>query len=318
MPTLIGIVRRRLLTPDLAETSFARRGFHARSPQAQRTLEHIGTQFLTGFGHAMVSRDAAEVARLLDDVERPYQGFAYEGASMALAITDAMTPWRRHRVRAFLAGPAAPHVYMVHVGIGWAMARLPRRLWRGVVPADPLLRWLAVDGYGFHQAYFATREYVTRQRPLEIAVPWPDPSGYARRAADQGVGRALWFVCGADVEHLATTVGAFAQDRRGDLWSGAGLAATYAGGVDATEIEKLRKLAAGYRRELAQGSAFAAKARLFADLVVPHTEEAVAVLCEMPVEQACRVTDTALADLPADGTAPAFEVWRDRIRGSFS
>jgi hypothetical protein len=320
MPTLMGTVRKRLLMPDLAEAGFRKRGFHARNPEAQRQLERTGELFLTGFGHAMVSRDMAEARRLLDTVERPYRGFAYEGASMAFAITDAISPWRRYRVRAFLDGPAAPHVYMLHVGTGWAMARLPRRFWKAIVLPDPLLRWLALDGYGFHQAYFATRTYVTAQRVLNVPVPWPDPGSYAHRAADQGVGRALWFVCGADVERLATVVGEFAPDRRADLWSGVGLAATYAGGVEAAEIETLRKLAAGYRRELAQGAAFAAKARLRAGLVVPHTEDAVGLLCRMTVEDAARLTDTALEDLPADPAdpaVPAFERWRQRIRDGF-
>ncbi|HEX2314017.1 MAG TPA: DUF1702 family protein, partial [Thermomonospora sp.] len=119
MPTLTGRLRTRLLTPDRSAVRFDERGFHEHDPDARRTLEHAGTCFLTGFRHAMISRNVTEAAALLETVERPFRGFAYEGAAMAFALTDAMTPWRPHRVRTFLAGPAAAHVYMAHVGIGW-------------------------------------------------------------------------------------------------------------------------------------------------------------------------------------------------------
>lgn len=317
MPTIAGNVRKRLLMPDLAEATFAKRGFRPGEPQAQWNIENAGTQFLTGFGHAMTGRDAAEVERSLETVERPFRGFAYEGAAMALAITDAITPWGRGRLRRFLAGPAATHVYMVHVGVGWAMARMPRRLWRPMLLPDPLLRWLAIDGYGFHQAYFHTKAHVAEHRAPKLKAPWPDASGYVARAADQGVGRALWFVCCADPERLAATIGGFAHSRRSDLWSGVGLAATYAGGVDSGVLETLVKQAAGYRRELAQGSAFAAKTRLLADLVTPHTPVATRVLCGSTVEEAAAVTDDALADLPPDGPLPSYEVWRQRIQAEF-
>src|SRR5919197_2815791 len=196
MPTAIGAIRKRLLTPDLSEVTFQKRGFHEKDPEVRVKLEHVGRQFLTGFGHAMVSRDMDETERLLAPVERAYRGFAYEGAAMAYAITDAMSPGKRRRIREFAEGPALTHVYMVHVGIGWAMARLPRMLWGRKLLPDPLLRWLAFDGYGFHQAYFATRTYVEERRVSTVRAPWPDPSGYTTRAVDQGIGRAMWFVCG--------------------------------------------------------------------------------------------------------------------------
>src|SRR5438132_148670 len=128
MPTLTGAIRKRVLMPDLSEVTFEKRGFQPTEPESQRTLEDTGRQFLTGFGHAITSRDTAEAERLLNTIERRFRGFAYEGAAMALAVTGAITPWRRHHLREFAAGPAASHIYMVHVGIGWAMARLPRPL----------------------------------------------------------------------------------------------------------------------------------------------------------------------------------------------
>lgn len=317
MPTLSGTLRNRLLTPDPAEATFAKRGFHERDPLTRGHLEQAGGNFLAGFGHAMLGRDLDDAVRLLGTVERPYRGFAYEGAAMAFAITDAITPWPAARLRRFIEGPADPHVYMANVGAGWAMARLPRPLWRRISLPDPLLRWLAADGYGFHQAYFATARHVTRREAPRLRLPWPDETRYASRGADQGIGRALWFVCGGDVERLAATIGGFGPGRRADLWAGAGLAATYAGGVERTDLETLRKLAAGFRPELAQGAAFAAGARQRAGLVVPHTETATEVFCGSSVEEATAVTQDALHGLPPDGPMPAYEVWRRRIQAVY-
>src|SRR5262245_60127955 len=98
---------------------------------------------------------------------------------------------------------------------------------------DPLLRWLAVDGYGFHEAYFHHPRRVTLgEGPRRL-------TGYERRAYDQGLGRGMWFVEGADVGRLSDTIRRFAESRRADLWGGAGLACAYAGGVYDAAIEAL-------------------------------------------------------------------------------
>jgi hypothetical protein len=303
--------------PDLSEVTFEKRGFQAPDPAVRRHLESIGRQFLVGYGHALDGRGIGEIVRRLEAVEAPSRGFAYEGASMGLAVTDTLTPWRSARLPAFIAGPAAPHVYMAHVGAGWAMARLPRPLWRGIALTDPLLRWLAVDGYGFHQAFFDTQRYVDARLRPRLRMPWPDPSGYVYRAFDQGLGRALWFVCGAMPTRVAGTINGFDAARRGDLWAGAGLAATYAGGADACELATLLAEAADRRPEVAQGAAFAAKARLRAGLTTPHTRVATKVFCGTSAEDAAAATDEALRDLPDDGPVPAYEVWRRRIRAGY-
>jgi hypothetical protein len=310
----MGKLRRRLTMPDYSQTKFEVRGFVVRSTHAQARLEHTGAQFLTGYEHAIISGSVAEMEQRLETVEYQYRGFAYEGAGMAVAVADAMTPWNRYKVRAFAEGPGEPHIYMVHVGIGWAMARLPRRLWKGIIYPDPLLQWLVLDGYGFHEAYFKTKRFVEEQELIPLRTPWPDPGNYAQHGIDQGIGRALWFIRGAVVDHVAETVNSFAPERRGDVWAGVGLAATYAGGTPPDELTELRRLAGEHERDVAQGSAFAAKARLRAGLTIPHTHDAVRVFCELSVEEAAAVTDEALVDLPPDGQIPAFEIWRHRIR----
>jgi hypothetical protein len=315
--TMMGKARQRLFTPDSHEVTFARRGFRVSEAGRQANLEGIGSTFLDGFGYAMAGRTVPDIEASLATVDRPARGFAYEGAAMALAIRDGLRPAGGHWVRDFLAGPAAPHIYMAYIGVGWAMGRLPKLRWRAIMPQDPLLRWLALDGYGFHQAYFHTKQYVDGQ--YQTAIPVFRPAGYANRAVDQGIGRALWFVNGSDAERVSEAIGRFAPQRRGDLWSGAALASVYAGGVDEADLKLMTGLAGEYLPHAAQGAAFAVKARLLADLVIPHTEVGARVYCQLSVEEAAAVCDRARAGLPGvDGPVPVFEVWRERIRNRFA
>ncbi len=297
------------------ETSFALRGFRGDFAAVRERLEEVGRCFTAGY-HAALEEDRPEplAARIESEVARDFQGFAYEGAGMALALLDVLTPWRRDRLSRFLAGPGADHVYIIYVGAGWVMARLPVSPERFLSRLeDPCLRWLALDGYGFHEGYFRWPRSVERQEtPRGLR-------GYYRRGFDQGLGRSLWFVEGADVRRLPRTIGAFPAARQTDLWSGLGLACGYAGGRTRAEVEELRTAAGPYLPQLAQGVAFAAQARERAGILTPHTELAAEVICGMSAAEAAAVTDQARHDLPADRPEePAFEVWRRRIQDHFA
>ncbi|MET8367004.1 DUF1702 family protein [Micromonospora sp. NPDC005194] len=309
-------LRRRIMTPDVGQTKVSTRGFHLKNEQARERLETVGSSFLHGFGAAAEANGPADAAPTVEATPAAYRGFAYEGAAMAFAIRDAL-PGRPRHVARFLADHDE-HVYMAYVGVGWAMARLPRLLWPRLYAPDPLLRWLVLDGYGFHEAYFKTDRYVRqRRRPSTFAWPADGPRDYSVRAIDQGIGRACWFVAGTDPEQLVRLLDAFPADRRRDLYAGAGLAVCYAGGASERELTWLAECAGPYRPDLAQGASFGAAARLRADLVTPHNELATRVLCGMTVSDATRVTDEARVGLPPDDVLPAYEVWRQRIRNAF-
>lgn len=309
---MLGWLRKLILGIPLTETTFARRGFRESEASARQRLEQIGRTFLQGYHAALLDDNPKMLAGRLMMVEAELRGFAFEGAAMGLALLDYLTPWRRNRLRAFLSGPGAAHIYMVHVGAGWVLARLRRRVEPALKRLNPLLGWLAVDGYGFHQGYFHWRRYVEQQAlPLEL-------TGYARRVFDQGLGRSLWFVDGANVIRIPATIAAFPPARQADLWSGIGLACAYAGGVDLTGIETLRTAAGPYRPHLAQGAAFAAKARQRAGNPAAHTALACRVLCGLSDDRAANVTELALNDLSAPGPEPAYEVWRQRIQAEFA
>ena len=237
------------------ETSFERRGFRGGNAGARSRLEQVGVAFVAGYRAALENSNHAALLLKLDKVSPGYRGFAYEGAAMALALLDRLTPWNRSRVEKFIAGFGDPHTYMVHVGAGWLMARMPGSVEKFISRFDPLLRWLIVDGYGFHEAFFHFPRYLGGQ-PAPKRV-----QGYARRVFDQGFGRCLWFVEGTEVSRIAQTIGTFPRERQGDLWSGIGLSSVYAGEVGEAELQSLHGAAGSFAPQLAQGAAFAAKAR---------------------------------------------------------
>jgi hypothetical protein len=311
-------LRGRVLTPNVSATKLDVRGFHKKSPAAQELLEKVGATFLDGYRHAAEARTVADAAAEMDKITPRFRGFAYEGAGMGFAVRDGLPLGPTRLSEQFLAGPGDIHNYMVYVGIGWAMARLPRFRWPDGDKLDLLLRWLLLDGYGFHQAYFHTQRYVTEQYQ-NARFPWPNRSlsDYANRAIDQGIGRALWFINGTDAARTNAAVAQFAESRRSDLYAGVGLAATYAGGAEEAELRILFEGAGEYRTNLAQGSAFAAECRIRAGLLVPHNAVATQVLCGATPEQAARVALDYRPDRGVEGDLPAYEVWRQRVAAEF-
>jgi hypothetical protein len=315
MSTLLGSLRRLVLAPSLEEVTFARRGFPGATSAATARLEAIPQAVVCGFEWGIDARDQWEVERRLAMVDPELRGFAYEGATMAFTVRDVMPGGGARRTRDLLLGPGQPHIFLAYIGIGFAMARLPRPLWKKVLPDlsgtpyHPTMSWLAVDGYGFDLAYFHTRTWVEGQRVPE-PYPWLGDPGYFTRAADQGIGRALWFIHGARAGDVSAAVRAFASHRQPDLWSGVGLAATFAGGCDGAALDALGEEAGEHRAHLAQGSVFAVKARHYAGFLPAHSEAAGAVLTGLSVPDT-----VALAD---DTAGDDYEIWRGRIRAHFS
>ena len=321
MTGIVRALRRRILTPDISATHLATRGFYDKGPEARAVLETVGGSFLRGLSAAAGARQVADVDADLAGLPASFRGFAYEGAGMGFALVDALTPGRSRRSSEFVEGPGTPHVYMAYVGVGWALARLPRPLWRRAAAAatNPLLRWLVLDGYGFHQAYFHTGTHVHRRRAAQT-FPWPPdgPGRYAARVVDQGIGRATWFVAGADPAVAADLIDAFPGSRRQDLYSGAGLAATYAGGCTEEELRTFLRRSGEHAPFVAQASVFAAQARIRAGLLVPHTELATRVLCRASAEEAAAATEELIPSGPGRSGTPAYEVWRCAVADRFS
>jgi hypothetical protein len=301
------------------ETSYARRGFRGANREMRQRLEQIGATFLDGYHAALRFGISRDLPAALDGVALELRGFAYEGAAMALALLDCLTPWSGGRVVRFLRAGGEPHTYMVHVGVGWIWARVPYFLQpHKSAGLDPLLRWLAYDGWGFHEGFFHWPKYVAgKAAPSRV-------QGYARRVFDQGLGRSFWFVNGGNASWIKRTISELSPERHSDLWSGIGLAATYAGIVGEATLVELVETAGRHRNALGQGAVFALKARQRAGNLTDYQDVAARVLCGMDANTAAQLADRTLDELTSGSAQkqadaePLYELWRRRIREHLS
>jgi enediyne biosynthesis protein E3 len=305
--------RRRLFGIPPKEWTFDRRGFPDADPVKRQHLERIIRTFVDGY-HATLDDSRHEIlCPKLAGLEPEFRGFAFEGVALCLAAFDRLTPWKRNRWQTFRDGPGEPQSFLMHVGYGLALAQLGRPADEALGRlSDPGERWLAIDGYGFHQGYFRWQHFVN-----ELADPGK-LSGFSRRCFDMGLGRCLWFGCGADIERVTQTLATFPTARHADLWSGLGVASTFAGGVTEGELRALRDLAGSFEPHLQQGAVFATKLRHRAGTVVSHTELACQTLCGMSAGDAVAMVDAAFEGLPPDGDLPSYEILRQRVQHQFA
>lgn len=328
--TLVGAIRKRLTAPAAGATLFTTRGFDIDDAPAREQLEYSAFQlFVLGYELGIEQKSQEDLAIRLRSIQREYHGFAYEGAVMGLTIRDAISPTGGARLtEAFLAGPefdsgpGSIHVFTGYAGIGSALARLPKALWRRALPkpgslaGHPCMYWLIIDGYGWHKGFFEHRKYIDAQY-VDDKYPGWEPLTYANRAIDQGLGRAMWFVNGGSAKRLLAAIARFPESRQADLFCGVGLGATYAGGAGVEQLETLLKGAGPYRANLARGAVFAAGTRVITDLVTPHNELAVQMFCGCTVEEAALLAAEEQNTLPNDASAETYELFQQRIMQHF-
>ena len=89
-------------------------------------------------------------------------------------------------------------------------------------------------------------------------------------------------------------------------------------GWSVQELRDFRERAGKYRPQVAQGSAFAATARIEAGLVVDHTAVATGVFCGMTPQEASAVSSRTKPVGEPETDLPSYEVWRRRIAESFA
>ena len=306
--TFLGKVRRSLFGIPSEETVFSRPGF---AKDAIQRFQPVAHGLVAGY-HATLedSRFDVLIARM-NEVDIELRGFAFEGVGMGLAALDCITPWK-NRVNEFAEGPGAAYIYPFYVGVGLALARMRRNPEHYLERLDPVFNWVIVDGYGFHEGFFSYR------RTIEEQVVTKKLSAYGRKVFDQGLGRAIWFSSGANVERVVRTIGAFPPERQAELWSGIGCASAYAGGADRPSIEAIYSLATPYRLQLARGAAIAAKGREQASNFASHTEIACEVFCNTSSATAANIAAIALENIPTDSSEPAYELWRQGIQAQFA
>ena len=301
---------RGLLKLSPAEALFETRGFPKSNTLSQSTLEQIGRVFIGGFNASLAARDLGAVLQYVGGIPVAERGFAAEGATMGAAVADAV-PFGRPVFRECIAAFKSDFTYLAHVGSGWALARVPWRRKQILAPLDPVHRWLAIDGLGFHDTYFYHRSVVAGWRRKQ--------SGYATHAYDQGVGRALWFVSGGSIAAAIRLISLLQTDRQRDLWSGLGLAMTYAGPAAGDDVIDALKAAGGNAVSFAQGVAFACEARALARYVPDHTHVVAQEVWKRPLTEVVALVRESRHSLSSTETdPPRYQAWREIIARAFT
>ncbi|SNS45915.1 Protein of unknown function [Tardiphaga sp. OK246] len=297
----------RLLRLSADQASFQARGF-PHSP-AQRSLETVGRTFIVGYNTALAAPHLDNIIQYIRSQPLDERGFAAEGAAMGVAVVDAV-PFRKPMLPAFVTALDSKYTYLVHVGCGWAIARVPWRRKQILASLDSVHRWLAMDGLGFHDTYFYHKRVLAGWRR--------EQSGYAARAYDQGVGRALWFVAGGSAASAIRLVLGLPNERQGDLWSGLGLAMAYAGPAGQTEAAAALATADRNAASYAQGVAFACEAHALALHAPTHTDvvaRSIWNLSACEVAGLVRQARAGLSKAPSD--PPQYQNWRDSVAQAF-
>lgn len=236
--------------------------------------------------------------------------FAEEGAAMGYTLRRLF----RFRPDAFerdIVRPRPEFRYLYYVGLGfWSGMRnhSPRRLEKITAGLDPLHRFLCFDGYGFKVAFFDYPADPTSLRGLDAF------DGYARSAAYQGVGRALWFRFVDAPERFVEQVRLLGENAV-DVAAGAGLAAVFVN-PDRLDVAQAwaSKMPAEWQPHFHLGMCFALKARS-----INHLEQFEADVRKVapPVRDAVwaaiRECDRVELLVRSENRPDAYEQWRSRV-----
>jgi hypothetical protein len=303
------------ISPD--EVSFARRGFPAPKSESRTHLQKVIQTFVDGYNIALIECDMAGLARNLDSSFTPeFVGFAYEGAGLYFGLLDLLIPQSESRLAVFTGSAASKHDYIATVGAGFAVARVPfglRRLQSYQRKLDPGIAWCIADGYGFHQGFFHWRRFVANR---EAAPECLSPQN--RKLFDAGVGRAMWWVFGANPADLSTAISRFDENRQGEMWTGIGTALGYAGAGIAKIARTLVDLAGPYRLDLLSGFPLAAQMRQKGGNPAQWTEDACFELLGLTAAQTSDVVVTELTAYLDSQQGSEWDKWSncsDAVRG---
>ncbi|WP_339688649.1 DUF1702 family protein [uncultured Parasphingorhabdus sp.] len=306
LPAVIG----KFLALDPRRVEFRIRGFDLAEKSHEERLESIGKTFLRGYNLILSLRSLAAFEQAMAEEPALLRGFFVEGGAMGSALVDSI-PFRRPMLGKFRERFEERYPLLVNAGTGLAMSKLSWREKAIVGALDPFYRWMAYDGMGYHNVYFQQEK--TLNSPKRIL------EGYASRAYDQGVGRGIWFVSGADIDKAAALAGSMAADRQADIWSGIGLASCYAGPADDSVFLDGYRLAGPNGEWFAQGIAFACSARISDQSMPEAIRTAINSLWGMEPEALAALVDEFRQSNAAGARSdrPRYEAWRHCIAEAF-
>jgi hypothetical protein len=258
--------------------------------------------------HCLVS-DALGVDALLAVVDPDLRGFAVEGIGMGLTTRTAAGG--DDLLGTFLEGSGAAFLGLPYTGIGMGLAHNALAFSEDLVDRHRgLSRWMILDGLAF---WGARQDWEARGVRFEA----PDGvSGPALAFFDRGLGRCGWFQLLGRVADVAGWIASAPEARRGWLWYGVGVAATFTGGVEIEDLQALRAAAGDHRPDLAAGSIQGADVRAGAGIDTAYTARACGALSGLTVEAARRVGAEVRRDLGGDDSVEAARTWVTRIKAT--
>lgn len=302
-PALLDRVLQRAFHPEMAD--FSARAVGRMDEATKQHLQTRAETFVQGARLLLAEPDSPHVA--LASVPAGLRGFAYEGAATAAALRDLVQGTRPATLGRLRGGPGVRYRHLIHVGIGWGLSRARLSAappwWR----LDPLLRWLGHNGAGFQRLFLADdrqrAELLSGRRPIRTLVDLIEL---------QGMGRALWFLTGADLTTIDETTRRFPASARSALWAGVGLAAAYAG----SPVVSVADLSARADRfpALRHGVVFGAAAHAAHGWVPPHTSAVALGVAGVSPDTCLAWADEVAGSLTvARGGPSAYLLWQSRL-----
>ncbi len=274
----------------------------------QKNIATIRNTFQLGQQAATAMPEPGHCWTLLEALPPEFRSVAYEGASMEIALSDLSRDKTLTNWLLFKEGSGKNHSTQVHIGLGWALAQERLAPFPFLELSEPLSSFRILDGMGYYDGIFRRKETLRNpEGPTEIPLPY-------LQAYDMGLGRSLWYNCAADLSRLPELINAFARTRHADLWRGVGVACTYVGGCNATDLLELQALGANVSGQLAAGAALVARARIQAGLLTPDTELACHILCGCSAMEANQHTQRAEV---MDAAENRFGRWMKKMEEAF-
>jgi len=247
--------------------------------------------------------DDKTLIKYLETQDVHFRSIAYEAAAMSRALSDIAAGSTLQLWTAFMQ-LTKPHAVQVHIGLGWALAQRQPQILPAISDLTPIMQARVLDGCGYYDGMFRSRSSVRDKIiPEEIKA-------HHLRAYDQGLGRSLWYTAKGDTAALLKLINGFTNERKPDLWRGAGIAVTYIGGCEEDVLNDLFNQAHPYEIQLASGAALLARARAHADTPNPDAELTCRLWCHMQANEAVQLMDDAE---PKPGDYP--EAYLDWMRG---
>jgi hypothetical protein len=226
------------------------------SGESQHRTELVAKTVIEGYNSAIEKGVSEDLLTMRLMIKNELVGFFNEGVGMGIYTLSLFSP-SRNVYWDYINGPGKSHEYMSYIGAGIACGVFNKPFDKFLSIANPTCGLLILNGIGFYYAYFKTDKGVTKHFIRNDVKRDP----FYLECYDNGVGRALWFCKNGDVKKIHDTINDFSESRKAAIWSGIGLAATYAGGVSENKIRELKDLSGVYSINLAEGSFLATHCR---------------------------------------------------------